>query len=70
VKLLVILASVAFLAAATYYRFVRHIAVAYYLLFGGWIVTLAIYEFRYGKKSAKASVPKSFGHSQNSLLKN
>jgi hypothetical protein len=39
------------LAAAVYYRFARHDAGKYYLLFGAWIVLLAIYVFRYGKNT-------------------
>ncbi|HXN93484.1 MAG TPA: hypothetical protein VN879_03215 [Candidatus Acidoferrales bacterium] len=40
---------IALLATAVYYRFARHDAGMYYLLFGAWIVILALYVFRYGK---------------------
>jgi hypothetical protein len=43
------LVLMALLTAAVYYRFGRHDAGKYYLLFGAWIVVLAIYVFRYGK---------------------
>jgi hypothetical protein len=42
---------IALLASALYYRFARHDAGKYYLLFGAGIVILAIYVFRYRKNS-------------------
>ena len=45
------LVLIALLATAVYYRFARHDAGKYYLLFGAWIVVLAIYVFRYSKNS-------------------
>ncbi len=36
---------IALLATAVYYRFARHDAGTYYLLFGAWIVILAFYVF-------------------------
>ena len=45
------LGLIALMATAVYYRFARHDAGKYYLLFGAWIVLLAIYVFRYGKKT-------------------
>jgi len=42
-------ALVALLAPAVYYRLVRHDALAYYLLFAGWIVILAVYVHRQQK---------------------
>jgi hypothetical protein len=51
VKLALQLALVALLATAAYYRFARHDAGKYYLLFGVGTVILAIYIFRYGKNS-------------------
>ncbi len=45
------LGLVALLATAVYYRFARHDAGTYYLLFGAWIVILTIYVFRYGKNT-------------------
>ena len=50
-KLALQLVLIALLAMAVYYRFARHDAGKYYLLFGAWIVILAIYVFRYGKNS-------------------
>jgi hypothetical protein len=44
------LALVALLAAALYFRLARHNAGAYYVLFGGWIAVLAVYQFRRSKK--------------------
>ena len=41
---------IALLATAVYYRFARHDAGTYYLLFGAWIVILIFYVFRYSKK--------------------
>jgi hypothetical protein len=51
VKFALQLGLIALLASAVYYRFARHDAGKYYLLFGAWIVTLAIYVFRYGKNT-------------------
>jgi len=45
------LGLIALLATALYYRFARHDAGKYYLLFGAGIVILAIYVFRYRKNS-------------------
>jgi hypothetical protein len=45
------LVLIALLATAAYYRLARRDAGKYTLLFGAWIVVLAIYVFRYGKKS-------------------
>ena len=45
------LVLIALLATTAYYRVARHDAGKYYLLFGAWIVVLAIYVFRYGKNS-------------------
>jgi len=39
------LGLLALLATVVYYRFARHDAAKYYLLFGAWIVILAIYVF-------------------------
>ena len=43
-------ALVVLLAVAIYYRFVRHDALKYYLLFGAWAVGLGMYVFRFTKK--------------------
>jgi len=43
------LGLIALLATAVYYRFARHDAGTYYLIFGAWIIILAFYVFRYGK---------------------
>jgi uncharacterized BrkB/YihY/UPF0761 family membrane protein len=51
VKFALQLGLIALLAMAVYYRLARHDAGKYYLLFGAWIVILAIYVFRYGKKT-------------------
>jgi len=50
-KLVLQLPLIALLAAAGYFRIARHDAGKYYLLFGAWIVILAIYVFRYGKNT-------------------
>lgn len=50
-KLLLRLALGVLLASAGYYRFARHDATKYYLLFIVWIAILAAYLFRYGKRS-------------------
>jgi hypothetical protein len=51
VKFALQLALIVLLAAASYYRLARHDAGKYCLFFGAWIVILAIYVFRYGKKT-------------------
>jgi hypothetical protein len=51
VKFALQLGLIALLAAAVYYRVARHDAGKYYLLFGAWIVILAIYVFRYAKNT-------------------
>jgi hypothetical protein len=51
VKFALQLGLIALLATALYYRFGRHDAGKYYLLFGAWIVILAIYVFRYAKNT-------------------
>ncbi len=42
---------VAILAAALFYRFARHDASKYYLLYAAWSAIFAIYTFRFAKKS-------------------
>jgi hypothetical protein len=42
-------ALIALLTTALYYRFARHNATTFYLLFGGWIVIVAIFVFRIRK---------------------
>ena len=43
-------ALVVLFAAAIYYRFARHEALTYYLLFGAWVIVLGAYVWRYGKR--------------------
>ena len=52
VKRLLLVALGVLLVTAVYYRFARHDAPKYYLLFFVWIAILAVYVFRYGRRSS------------------